>query len=719
MSDEHRQNFLTCPAVPELPPAGGFSDTSKQPQDQADIDPLSTDAQVLQVPKESFVPPPPIIPPSAAPQKAPHPLRPFVLAVCGILIGIALILFSVVIYGAVYLGGAVSELRSSAQAIRLDVDRRDFIAAEDELPRFLAALDHLSEGVARLRPIREWPFVGRDIRTLEHVMDIAQALSEGVEQTVKAAASFEQVLESVGLVERGLDGSVISGREFGSLSPTEKEEILSRFAGLLPELRQAREKVKLAASLWTDLPAEARSSSIMAPIAAYGARLPELTKRADQLISFLDLLLPLVGHPSENRYLIVLQNSDEMRPTGGFLGTIGYLRVKSADIKEMRFDDVYAIDNPVSGVWKEEPPAPLKKYLAATTWFFRDRNWSPDFPTSAEDMMRTYLAERALAATGTTDYLDGVIAFTPEFFEDILRFTGPVSVDGKTFTAENFFDQLQYDTEQGFLTQGIPVERRKEIVLRLGDALVRRLMTQSTDRLPTLLDLLTDNLTKKNVLFYLRDPRTRSLLDARGWTGRVAGTSSDYLWVVDANLAALKTDGMMEKRAKYSVDLTTGLATLTLRYHNTVRRIDWRHTRYRDYVRVYVPEGSELMSVSGAWRPDGTPTTGSLEPGAVDVTRELGKTVFGAFWIIEPQETRDLRFTYRLPPTVLEAIRATQGYDLTVQRQPGNDLELTLDHALGKNVRAADPPEAANEFGDQRYRVSLPLDRDRAFRVRF
>lgn len=723
MSDEIKPNFLTCPAVPELsPPADDSNTETDETETMVPIEeePIPERHNFLQ--KEERIEQMSdalISAPGISPQMTPHPLRKVVLALSGIIVGIAFIVFAVVVYGAVYLGSSVSQLKTVAQAMRQDADRRDFVAAEAKLPEFTRALNQLSGGIDRLHPLREWPVVGRDIRTLEHVMEIAQTLSAGVDQTVRAASGFERVLESVGLLERGIDGSIVSGRPFAALSPAEKEEILSRFASLLPELRQAREKVKLAASLWTDLPAEARQSSMMAPIAAYGARLPELVRQSDQLISFLDILLPLVGHPSENRYLVVLQNSDELRPTGGFLGTIGYLRVQSADVKEMRFEDVYAVDNPVSTRWTDVPPEPMKRYLGVTAWFFRDRNWSPDFPTSAEDMMQTYLRERALVSSSTSDRLDGVIAFTPQFFEDLLHFTGPINVDGKTFTAENFFDQLQYEADQGFLHQGIPVDRRKDIVVRAGDELFKQLAQQSTSRLPALLDLLTDNLTEKHVLFYLRDPRTLASLDSRAWTGRVAGTPEDYLLVVDANLAAYKTDGKMEKQVHYGVDLATGLATVTLRYHNTVQMVDWRYTRYRDYVRVYVPEGSELVSATGAMAKDKNQAGGRVESGTVDVFKDLGKTVFGAFWAIEPRETRELRFTYRLPARVLESMRAAGGYDLLVQRQPGNKSRLTIDHALGKNVRAAEPPEASAQFGDQRYQVTVPLDRDRSFRVRY
>lgn len=695
VSEETRQNFLTCPGVPELPAPGGLLPTPSEPE-----------------PAHSSAPPPAV-------PVSPHPLRRVVLIFSALIVAISLLACGIVVYAAVSIGTSVSAVKASALEMRTKVDKGDFIGAEEILPSLTSGLTNLADDVTRLQLFREWPLIGRDIRTLEHLMGITQTLTGGIEQTVRAASDFEQVLESVGVLERGIDGSIVSGRPFASLSPSEKEEILSRFARVLPELRHAREKIKIAASLWTDLPQEARQSAVFAPIAPYGDRLPELTRRADQLISFLDVLLPLVGHPSENRYLVVLQNSDELRATGGFLGTIGYVRVQSADMKEMRFDDVYAIDNPVSGVWTDTPPAPIAQHLGVSAWFLRDRNWSPDFPTSAEEMMKTYLAQRALVATGTQDRLDGVIAFTPEFFEDLLRFTGPLRVDGKEFTSENFFDQLQYDTEQGFLYEGIPVERRKEIVLMLGDQLFKALMQQSTDRIPDLLDLVSDHLSKKSILLYLRDPRTLSLLDARGWTGRVGTTDTDYLWVIDSNLAALKTDGKMQKQILYNVDLATGLATVRLRYRNTTEVITWRYSRYRDYVRVYVPEGSELISSEGAMARDKSQSGGRVEPGAVDVFRDLGKTVFGAFWALEPGESRELRFTYRLPPGVLASMRASGRYDLLVQRQPGNESRLTLDHALGKNITTADPPEVSAEHGDQRYRVTFPLDRDRSVHVRF
>ncbi len=231
----------------------------------------------------------------------------------------------------------------------------------------------------------------------------------------------------------------------------------------------------------------------------------------------------------------------------------------------------------------------------------------------------------------------------------------------------------------------------------------------------------TISLYEKDVLLYARTPDIQRMLDVYGWTGRAKSGTGDYLWVIDANLAALKTDGVMEKQIAYALDARDPehpIATVTLTYHNTNRSINWRYTRYRDYVRVYVPEGSELISSEGAMLNDKTKTGGRVIPGTVDVMKDLGKTVFGAFWAVEPGETRALSFMYRLPSSVLLNQKEPGLYTLLVQRQPGSEQRLTLDLNFGKNIMSASPAEEAVDFGDMRYKMSYPLRADQTVHVK-
>lgn len=685
MSSHPPPNFLTCPAVPELEP----------PTEHPLIAPTE--------------PPPQLLPPK---KHWGHWLVIIVSVICVVVLGWFL-------YGVGRLGFAAYELKTASSIAKNHITAGNFIEANQDLERVQLAIDGAENALNVFQPLRGIPFFGRDIRLLEDAVQIGRHVFEGGRYAIHAAASFEEALQSAGVVRSSFDAGIAPTRRFQDLSPQEKKDILGRLQGILPELRLAREKFVIAADAWNLVPEDERSAPLMAPLRSFGEQLPRLQRQADQGIAFLELFIPLAGYPTENRFLLLLQNSDEMRPTGGFIGTVGYLRVESADIKDLKFEDVYSIDNPVSGVWNDVPPEPLRRQLGVKAWYLRDRNWSPDFPSSAQDMMQVYLREKTLPSPmGPNDWLSGVIAFEPQFFEELLRFVGPLTVEGKTFTADNFFDQLQYDSEIGFLQKGIPVERRKDIVLKIGEQLTQRLMSQPAARWGDLLDLMTQSLDQKHVLFYIQDPTTLRLLDQRNWTGRAHGSDGDYLWVIDANLAALKTDGVMDKQIRYSVDASSGTATVTLTYKNNTKTIDWRHTRYRDYARIYVPEGSELISSEGAMAGDISQTGGRSVPGTVDIMHELGKTVFGAFWSIEPGRTGTLRFTYRLPPAVVESMKQGE-YRLLVQKQPGTETRLTLDHAFGKNIRAAVPGESPNQFGDRFYRVSFPLKQDQSITVKY
>ncbi|MDO8583652.1 MAG: DUF4012 domain-containing protein [bacterium] len=682
-------NLLTCPGVPELP--------------------------------ASFEEPPVLLPPlETPPALSPPPKKSgsrwWLVTMIAVII---LLLISPLVYGATIAGFAVQRAKAAVDVAQESLLAKDFDKAKQAVIDTQADLATIRVGLASVWFWKDVPFVGRQLELLDQTAGAAEGALRGVTDVIDAVGEIQQAMD-VAQAADGLELGIAPDRSFKDLTPEEKRVVLARFNEVLPTLRLAREKFQLALDAWNRIPQDELYAPIRAPLQKFTAVLPDLQLKIDEAMTLLDVFLPMAGYPTPKNYLVVLQNADEMRPSGGFLGNVGEVKVDAADLKNLEFQDVYAIDNPVSGVWKEVPPEPVKRELGVPYWFFRDSNWSPDFPTSAERMMDFYDRELTLASV-PHEPLDGAIALQPGFFEDLFKLTGPIVIDGEEFNSENFFDKLEYKVEIGWLTQGVTVDQRKEIVGRLGDAMIERLMNQPASKWGDLLDFFTRSLEKKDVLIYVRDPKTLALLDVYKWSGRTQAPEGDFVWVADANLAALKTDGVMDKEIRYAVNMTDPngpTATVTLHYKNTNRTPTWRYTRYRDYVRVYVPDGSEFISSEGAMANDRTKTGGKVVAGKVDLTRELGKVTFGAFWAIEPGETRDLSFTYRIAPSIVEAWK-NGSYALYAQKQPGSKQRLTLDLQLGKTLTAAEPPETKKEYGDTRYRVSgVPLETDRTFQIK-
>lgn len=635
---------------------------------------------------------------------APWPWKRIVLWSSVVLtLGIGIVI-SPIIYGTAIAGKAASSLQNNLRKSAADASVRDFVATERSLVAAEQDLEAIQSGLRAMGNWREAPWIGTRIKALEQVERSGSAAVSGFRELVSVIADIQIAMTAAASVS-GI--SVDQTRSYNELSREEKRALFENLNAALPRLRLAREKISIASDAWKRVPQDELFAPLRSAIVPLADRLPELDETLGQGLSLLEWLVPLSGFPTQKTYLVLLQNADELRATGGFIGNIGLITVDAGDIQRIGFEDVYALDNLVATTWKDEPPTVLTRELGVRAWFLRDSNWSPDFPQSAERLIDVYQRQTKLGRNADIR-LDGVIALQPEFFRRLLALTGPLKVEDQTFTQDDFFDQLQYETQVGFHREGRPTEQRKDIVRKLGDVLISTLMSLPSSKWPEMLKIATIALDQGDMIVYAKDREVQSVLDKRRWSGRTLGTDGDYLWVIDSNLAALKTDGVMDKRVFYSVDNSDPegpIATLKLRYTNTNRVFDWRYTRYRSYTRVYVPEGSQLLSWSGTTR----------DP---EVYRELGKQVFAGFWIIEPGKTAEQIFRYRLPARIKEQIN-TNEYQLLAQKQPGAERTLTLDLRFGKNIRQAAPPEDPSEFGDDRFRYENSWIETQPFEILF
>lgn len=719
-SKKHSPNFLTCPIEPE------GSRSVKEPAPK-NIPFEKTEGSESPMPSAVAPKPSPLaraIPPvnkTRPPEKKKRGMKRWIV---GTIVLIALVLCAPAIYAFGRAGISGYMAISALKRVQQLAQNRDTNGVAKELENASTGLKDARSALQAAGFWRDFPGLGAQVRALEDAASAGASTADGLKDLANVAAQIAEAVSTATDVTGELTQPVASNRSFKDLSPEEKRAILARLDRALPDIKAAQAKVSVALDTWNRIPQDRLAGPIRQALQPVAANLPRLKQTLDEAVPLLETFIPLAGYPKAASYLVLLQNSDEIRATGGFLGTWGILGVDGGDLKTFEFHDVYDLDNPASGKWKETPPAPLRQHLGVPAWYFRDANWSPDFPTSAARLSDFYVRE-TYAGTGITVGLpDGVIALNAPFFKGLLQLTGPITVDDVTFTSADFFEKIEYEVEQRFLEQGIAHEDRKQILVKLGDVLLERIMSLPASKWPELLDLATYSLDHKQIQIFARDPAVLAKLDARGWTGRAKATDGDFLWVIDSNLAALKTDGIMTKRIGYSVDATdptNPVATVTLRYTNDGPGIgkDYRYTRYRDYVRLYVPEGSTLIDVKGAMKDDRYRTGGRFVAGPVDVSKDLGKTVFGAFWSIEPKTTQEIIFRYKLPPTALVELEKGR-FHLDIPKQSGNDtVSLTLDLRFGKTLQRAIPGEDPAKFGDARYQVETDTGSDREFEITF
>lgn len=449
----------------------------------------------------------------------------------------------------------------------------------------------------------------------------------------------------------------------------------------------------------------------------FGMYLNEADEFLTKAIPLSKIMPKMLGYPKKSSFLLVLQNNDELRPTGGFIGTYGLLEIENSDIIRLDTHDVYHMDMPVKDSFFEMPPEPIKEYLKTEQWFMRDSNWSPNWPTSAERILWFYEKENALLSekdqiNNFNGVFDGVIGITPDFISGLLSITGAISIGGVEYNKDNFQDLLQYEVEKGYVKEGVSSWQRKEVIGDISKELKIRILDLGLTDLYKVFTLMNDHLTRKNILIYAHDSELQDLISRQKWGGEIEAIDdgNDYFAVIDSNMGSFKTDRVMNRSINYKVtqEIDGVYADLKVNYsHNGA--FDWRTTTYRTFTRVYVPKGSELVRAGGFNNSE-----------KIKVYDELDKTVFAVFLTVDPGEIGGLYFYYKLPEGLNKSIENNE-YRLLVQKQPGNDINsLVIDLNFINPVSGYSPTGFyVYKSNDNRIKWETNLLGDREFKVEF
>jgi hypothetical protein len=448
-------------------------------------------------------------------------------------------------------------------------------------------------------------------------------------------------------------------------------------------------------------------ANLQQQVATLQTAVPKLNTFLKQFDAQSNTLLDLLGANRQRQYLLVFANNDELRPVGGFIGSVGLINVDKGQVENINVDSVYDPD----GQLKQyiAPPQPLLSIV--DRWYMRDANWWADYPTSAKKISEFFEKEG-----GPT--VDGVIMMTPDVIKRLLTVTGPIEMPAYnvTVSADNFSvvtqGEVTYDYDK-------TTNKPKQFLADLTPVLLNKLMGSSNGKV-AVLSALAQSVQQKELLLYFKDQDVEQELKDAGWAGALPDpkAASGYLLVDNANIGGHKSDQFISQDINYQVAVNkAGQAQVTLTiqrtHHGPDEAINYPYPPNEDpskkdnvvYQRVLVPLGSKLISGQGYTpasdvpklvvpdnglpvQPDADVT--NLENGQ---TRDASGTVIGqesgytsfANWIItKPGQTTVTVYQYTLPgTTALPNILATaQKYSLYVGKQAGakrTTLRVSLD----------------------------------------
>lgn len=412
-----------------------------------------------------------------------------------------------------------------------------------------------------------------------------------------------------------------------------------------------------------------------------------------------DYLPSLLGADGPRRYLVLAEDPAELRPTGGFMGTYGIVVLDGGAITSNDFHDVYQLDL-TPGVSYVEPPRDLKGHLLGPySWQLADANWSPDYPTSAQEALTLYTHE-----SGDSN-IDGVIVLTTTAIDKLLTLTGPVTVPEYGVTVhpgETLFVALAN-------TRHVQVsgENRKAFLSYLASDLLDAVRRLPTQKWPDVIKALDEIRAERQAMAWLTDPQMQAHVVEAGWDGGLRQDPGDYLMAVDANVAPTgKLNSVVSRTLDFSAQLdavgnahdslvetwNNPILTGTGPDFDTLRAIQNGRQILGNFARIVVPERSRFESLSGGSVL--TPVDSLESQGS-----EAGRDWFGSYLMIPPGQTQ-LTWHWISPyPAIPTDGVAT--YDLVVQKEPGTTADpLSVTVKLPPGAQFMSASSGARVAGD-------------------
>jgi hypothetical protein len=572
--------------------------------------------------------------------------------------------------------------------------------------------DQLGKARSQLTPFLQlssllgWvPVVGPRLHSAEDMLNLADSLAHASHDLLTAVeiASSGSAQDNVHLLE---------GTRFN-------EDVLRTMAGGEPFFRSSLGRLdKARASLELledrDLPSDyynmmttaQRLTSDMETFALTGLAVSQLWQT-------------FLGYDTPQTYLLVAQNSDELRATGGFIPGAWLLTLDQGDIAQLQFWDTVDVDDLTAAL--PLPPEGLLQSLWAGAWLFRDSGWYPDFPTSAAVMEQIFKVGPGIS-------VDGVITLDQWAVRNMLNAIGPAILDtGEILDAASYVQILEEKTD----TQG------RQFMDTALDALLGRLREQSpNDLMVSILSTLNKSLQEKHILLSMHNQALQEVASLNGWDGALKDQPGDYLMVVDSNVGFSKVNRNISQDIDYQVDLSSegeSQARLDILYTNLSKETfqpcevqtgttfgqtyyELKNMCYWDYLRVYAPDGSTLQTSSPFPMPEGALYRSIGYNDVEDTLRaysESAKAVFAGFFNLEAGESRGVAFAYNLPERVVQRKDGRLTYDLFIQKQPGTlstPVEVTVRFPEGYCAYRASPSPSSWETDHVQFAVNLDSD---------
>ncbi|MEO7555932.1 MAG: DUF4012 domain-containing protein [Acidimicrobiales bacterium] len=423
----------------------------------------------------------------------------------------------------------------AASAGDVETSRAQFGAADSE---FRQARTLIGSPVITLG--RAVPVLSQNIGAVQTVTDVGIELSRTGERVATRAGAEELHVRD------------------GRFPIEQAASVGGDLRAAIATLDQSRERLQ-------DLDVGSLAGRVRNAVDTLNAKITSARREVGVVAEATEVAPAIFGADGPRHYFLAILTPDELRGTGGFIGTYGQLDINDGRMTLPRLGQIAELNAAV------DRPAQLAAlpavYRERYGGFSPDRYWQnltapADFTTVATGI------EAAYPTTSIGTAIDGVIAIDPIGLAALLRVTGPITVPSwpEPLTADNATRILLLD--QYVQLSGEP---RDEFLKQVARAVFDKLTAGELESPAKVVAALADATHGGHIKLHSTHPEEQSLFADMGAAGALPSLDGDSFQLVTMNGSETKIDYFLHRSVRYrvTVDPETGdtkaVATITVR----------------------------------------------------------------------------------------------------------------------------------------------------------
>jgi hypothetical protein len=349
--------------------------------------------------------------------------------------------------------------------------------------------------------------------------------------------------------------------------------------------QQKQELSRLLDQLNPDILPEKQASIL----AQYKTQLLKEIRIEQRAMVFAEAFSELLLSPARTSIVVLIQDSNELRSSGGFLSSLATLSFENGQLLNWQVHNVADLDQRVYG--DKEISEELKNLLLTDKLLLRDANWPADFTESGANI--SWFIEQSLSLKP-----DLILSLNSKELYALLTPLFPIAINNIELNQNNFFEELLRQENLDFND--------------LNKVFFDRLLKVSPAELISIFRQLLLALESRETFLYTANAELSTVLKNNLWSGELLDTPcpsdfamndicfTDGIYQLENNVGLNKINRLITQKIDHSLGISENFIRhkRVINLENHSRQNFWPEGDYQTYLKFYLPKTARLEKIT-------------------------------------------------------------------------------------------------------------------------